>query len=302
VCGTVAVDVQLFYIIATMHTHPVIPPQNLQRTRLVTLPCLQVSADVVCLQEVEVARCVKAGGSYLLSVCIHSLLYLLAYRELSIHLSAEMNEFAWICRQEELVTIMRVLGYTAVLQDRAKSKFTICNVTFFRASKLCCTWTDSRSRALITGFKLIPDMEFAAALATTAPAHTVTGQSANGSRTRVNGASARSPREAGMEIRAAAEPGSPRRTNGAAVSQASDATGGGGELAGAAEVFIANCHLEGHPWKAQERFNQIKGVLTRMERRQHDAGAPMDDARILVVGAYVNSLTSSARTHLFSVS
>ena len=61
----------------------------------------------------------------------------------------------------------------------------------------------------------------------------------------------------------------------------------------AAEVFIANCHLEGHPWKAQERFNQIKGVLTRIERRQSEAGAPTDDARILVVGTSYQVFLSS---------
>lgn len=188
-------------------------------------------------------------------------------------------------RQDELGIIMASLGYTAVVQDRPKSKFTICNVTFFQSSKLCHTWTDSRSRALITGFKLIPDMEMAEEAAATS-ASTSVGPSASSKA--VNGASAvrragNNAQEGGMATLAAAVSDTPDRANDG--------------VAGAAEVFIANCHLEGHPWKAQERFNQIKGVLTRMERRQSEAGAPMDDARILVVGVHCNSRTHAPSQH-----
>jgi hypothetical protein len=173
--------------------------------------------------------------------------------------------------------MMRELGYTAVLQDRSKSKFTICNVTFFQASKLCCTWTDSRSRALITGFKLISDMEFAAELASPAPAAASVAPAASSSNKGTG----------------AAAPKSPRHVNGSSGKKGSNANRSDEGLAGAAEVFVANCHLEGHPWKAQERFNQIKGVLARMERRQYEAGAPMDDARILVVGVHCSSPPSN---------
>lgn len=198
----------------------------------------------------------------------------------------KLNMFQLLYRQEELMAIMKDLGYTAVVQDRSKSKFTICNATFFRSNKLCHTWTESRSRALVTGFKLIPDMEFAADLASGTPACT-RGEPVDGaSDVRRAGTSTRG---GGMATLAAVTPETPGKVNGAAVKDGQNPTDSGEGLTtspvtGAAEVFVANCHLEGHPWKSQERFNQIKGVLTRMERRQTEAGAPMDDARILVVG------------------
>lgn len=154
---------------------------------------------------------------------------------------------------------MKSMGYTAVIQDRAKTKFTICNATFFRSSKLCHTWTESRSRALITGFKLIPDMVSADHAQLDNPSVGSTAATKEGVRD--------SPSVGGTDV----------GTN------------------GAAEVFIANCHLEGHPWKAQERFNQMKGVLGRIERRQNEADAPMDDTRILLVGVLTGIRYAAAK-------
>ena len=185
--------------------------------------------------------------------------------------------------------VMTALGYTEIVQDRSKSKFTICNATFFQSNKLCHTWTESRSRALVTGFKLLPDKELAAVAASSSAA---AAGSTGGGGDRVD-AQHKTPAARGtgenvqtatMATLAAGAPLSTDDVNGAAVKGDAAAVGDGGGSMGTAEVFIANCHLEGHPWKAQERFNQVKGVLARMERRQSEIGAPMDDARILVVG------------------
>jgi CCR4-NOT transcription complex subunit 6 len=61
------------------------------------------------------------------------------------------------CRQGELVEFMASLGYGFAAQDRSGSRFSICNVTFYRKSKLSSTWSEGRSRALLCEFKLHPE-------------------------------------------------------------------------------------------------------------------------------------------------
>jgi hypothetical protein len=60
-------------------------------------------------------------------------------------------------RQDELVGFMASLGYGCTVQDRGSSRFSICNVTFYRESKLVSTWSESRSRALLCEFELKPE-------------------------------------------------------------------------------------------------------------------------------------------------
>ena len=51
---------------------------------------------------------------------------------------------------------MAGLGYAFTAQDRGGKRFSICNVTFYRAAKLTERWTESRSRALLSEFDLTP--------------------------------------------------------------------------------------------------------------------------------------------------
>jgi hypothetical protein len=60
-------------------------------------------------------------------------------------------------RQDELVGFMASLGYGCTVQDRGSSRFSICNITFYRESKLVSTWSESRSRALLCEFELKPE-------------------------------------------------------------------------------------------------------------------------------------------------
>lgn len=50
---------------------------------------------------------------------------------------------------------MADLGYGHTAQERSGKRFSICNVTFYRASKLAERWTESRSRALLSEFEVV---------------------------------------------------------------------------------------------------------------------------------------------------
>lgn len=168
---------------------------------------------------------------------------------------------------------MALRGYDFVVQDRTGSKFTIGNLTLFRASKLACSWHDDRSRVLITAFHLLADVhasrdggDAAAAAAAVAAA----------------GAAASAAEDAG----AATAETAAANTEAAAARAAAVVDDGGAVARGeAAEVLVANCHLEGNPWKAQARFNQIRKAVAHMQRHVEAERRPVDDARILITGA-----------------
>lgn len=106
---------------------------------------------------------------------------------------------------------MAELGYGAVVQDRSGSLFSIANATFFRAAKLEMTWSEDRSRTLLTSFRM---------------------RSAPDSRT----------------------------------------------------IFVVNSHLEGHPYKPHERFNQVKSALSRVSVRQAALNQATADAHVVLLG------------------
>lgn len=146
---------------------------------------------------------------------------------------------------------MATLGYDFVAQDRSKAKFTIANVTFFRTSKLRHYWTDSRSRALLTAFTLASDAP-AAAVPAAAEANRGAGPSSTGSASDVSDE----------------EPGGSR-----------------GTVPGPRCVYVANLHLEGHPYKSKERISQMKNVTARLQWHIESQLRSAEAARIAIVGA-----------------
>lgn len=168
-------------------------------------------------------------------------------------------------RQAEITDFMRARGYDYVIQDRTGSKFTIGNITFFRSNKLCCTWHDDRSRVLITAFKLLADV------------HGDKGSTAEADK--LVASARRTHAQVDTAESAATETAAPNVDAGDAVG-AGDETGVGE----AAEILVANCHLEGNPWKAQARFNQIRKAVAHMQRHIEAERRPVDDARILIAG------------------
>ena len=247
-----------------------------------------INADVVCLQEVEVARCATCLAlscaalpanasrcadelSCLLDrmhgsmrqvgvlVCVHALGPPAANGCVSTADSRRSNA----CRQDDIVSFMAELGYDHAAQDRSDGRFSIANITFFRRSKLRLVWSETRSRALLAQLRLLPAAPSAAQEPSTRPS-SAHASGVNASTDGTEGGSGATAEHAqhGNGCRDGAE----------------------GVEAPAADVYIANVHLEGHPYKSQERVAQLRSALGRLQLQVEKQGGRCEGASALIVG------------------
>ena len=217
------------------------------------------------------------------------------------------------------------------------------NVTFFRTCKLQLTWSETRSRALLTELELLtaPQVQAAACASCSSakadpteepepagavhtagqncPAdvrahahHTSTDaadsqdhqssaavDSAEGSQadasTPLQAASPAPSEERNTDAAASdsdAQSSAPHRSA-ASVAQSNGATQraqsqhipAAGQASARQRIFVANVHLEGHPYRAKERLSQARSALSRLQLQVGRSGLPAEAANVLVVGA-----------------
>jgi hypothetical protein len=188
---------------------------------------------------------------------------------------------------------MASLGYAFVAQDRSKTKFTITNITLFRMCKLQHRWTDSRSRALITGFVVLSNEAPAASAVSGATSEVSSSAQVKTAGAVANNSTVDNGAVGEKDEVATGVPSLAGWPNIAAESRShadkDEAQEGAARLAGGAKVgeqmvYIGNVHLEGHPYKAKERLAQVQSVMVRLQGHVARWGHGYDDARIAIVG------------------
>jgi hypothetical protein len=65
-------------------------------------------------------------------------------------------------------------------------------------------------------------------------------------------------------------------------------------------LYAANVHLEGSPYKPQERLSQLRSTLAALAKHQAGAGLPPTDCHVVIAGACVaaaGAAADSSRAH-----
>jgi hypothetical protein len=292
--------------------------------RCIRVASVQVDADVLCLQEIEVAECAPAptGQPH------RALLPLLELEQWCVDrtTSCLIFEVTSVRRQDELTQFMADHGYAFASQDRDGSHFSITNVTFCRTSKLRLTWSESRSRALLVELEFGSGAGAPDSVAHPSAAATASPPDGDGARNRSAGGQSAADRDADTSAGAGASDKSskeqamaPQEQVGASAADArqslaaAQSTGSSSsqpednqedtnnaaqltdtpdcpgratsDSCAARRVYVVNVHLEGHPYRAKERLSQVSSALRRLQLRIEKQGEDCENAHVLLVGA-----------------
>lgn len=172
---------------------------------------------------------------------------------------------------------MANLGYQGIVQKKPHDFFL---ALFFRTSKLSLTWSEERSRALMAELQLKTNTT---TNSTSNTAENTTGIAENG--TGRHGSNGNGSTHINNNNKAIIGEHSNNTNNQQQQQQQQDSE--------YQPVYIVNVHLEGSPYRPNDRVSQIRHALQRLEHHLETKGLDPKTARVLICGDF-NSLPTDS--------